>query len=331
MKISAFALASALALGPSYAFTGITFDTRFKGITVLNALANPASHGRSTGGRSEDEIRAELNSGKVLEGGKIIDFASVKGPSRAESALASAKNDIMERTEKYVPSTSVGILGINEEVIAEVGHTLGAFASPSDIQACAVYIRSMAPSGLFQKRPNDISSDVQARSPEDIERFESILRQAFYESGEVTSAFAKTFYMGTQLLPQARREAIWAVYVWCRRTDEIVDAPRDNDDDMLLDLASWEIRLENLWKYGDVEDVFDLCLLDVLVKYPTLPITPFMDMIRGMLMDVPILGQDRYETFDELHLYCYRVAGTVGLMSLPIFGCGAGFDEEISR
>ncbi|RYH26765.1 phytoene synthase [archaeon] len=40
----------------------------------------------------------------------------------------------------------------------------------------------------------------------------------------------------------------------------------------------------------------------------------------GMLMDVPGLGQDRYETFDDLYLYCYRVAGTVGLMTLPILG-----------
>jgi phytoene synthase len=91
------------------------------------------------------------------------------------------------------------------------------------------------------------------------------------------------------------------------------------------------MRLENLWKYGEVEDAFDICLLDVLVKYPNLPITPFMDMIRGMLMDVPELGQERYETFDELHLYCYRVAGTVGLMSLPIFGCAPGYNDITAK
>jgi phytoene synthase len=56
-----------------------------------------------------------------------------------------------------------------------------------------------------------------------------------------------------------------------------------------------------------------------------------MDMIRGMLMDVPELGVDRYEAFDELHLYCYRVAGTVGLMSLPVFGCADGFNDEVAR
>jgi phytoene synthase len=54
-------------------------------------------------------------------------------------------------------------------------------------------------------------------------------------------------------------------------------------------------------------------------------------MIRGMLMDIPGLGQDRYESFEELHLYCYRVAGTVGLMSMPIFGCANGFTDDDAK
>jgi phytoene synthase len=38
------------------------------------------------------------------------------------------------------------------------------------------------------------------------------------------------------------KKAIWAVYVWCRRTDEIVDAPRESEEEMLRDLSAWEIR-----------------------------------------------------------------------------------------
>lgn len=188
----------------------------------------------------------------------------------------------------------------------------------------------MAPSVMFESRSGgkETSSSF---SEEDRTRFRSVLEQAYVESGEVTGAFAKTFYMGTQLLPEEARRAIWAIYVWCRRTDEIVDAPRENDDEMLKDLSQWEVRLENLWKYGEVHDVLDLCLLDIRIKYPKLPITPFVDMIRGMLMDVPDLGQDRYDTFDELHLYCYRVAGTVGLMCMPVFGCAPGYTEAVAK
>ena len=58
---------------------------------------------------------------------------------------------------------------------------------------------------------------------------------------------------------------------------------------------------------------------------------PFSDMIRGMLMDIPELGQERYDTWDELHLYCYRVAGTVGLMSMPVFGCAPGYTDEMAK
>eukprot|EP00536_Pseudo-nitzschia_multiseries_P003349 jgi/Psemu1/295181/fgenesh1_pm.51_\ len=248
--------------------------------------------------RSEDE---EKVSGKVLEGGKVIDFESTR------------------------------------DVIAEVGHELGLFATNDEIQKCAAYLRSQSAAGFFEKRPGSVADtyDEIFSSPSiaggQKEGLRRILERAFVESGEVTSAFAKTFYLGTQLMPEAQREAIWAIYVWCRRTDEIVDAPRDNDDEMLSDLGIWETRLENLWKYGEVEDVFDLCLLDVLVKYPTLPITPFVDMVRGMLMDVPDLGTDTYENFDDLHLYCYRVAGTVGLMCLPVFGCAKDYDEVTAK
>jgi phytoene synthase len=54
-------------------------------------------------------------------------------------------------------------------------------------------------------------------------------------------------------------------------------------------------------------------------------------MVRGMLMDIPDLGQDRYDTFEELHLYCYRVAGTVGLMTMPVFGCAKGYTDAVAK
>jgi 15-cis-phytoene synthase len=338
MKISSLALTVLVTSGGTTAFVSqkslSAFYVASPRAAPLFSLAPPVPSEQNKGGRAETEIKYELISGKVLEGGKVIDFEAIKGPSKAEHALLEAKNEILSCGEKYVPADK-GILGINADVIAEVGHDLGVFASDASIQKCASYLRSKASEGFFKTR--DLNGDTGKTTASDTlvegesSEIEELLRKAYFESGEVTGAFAKTFFMGTQLLPEAPREAIWAIYVWCRRTDEIVDAPRDSDEEMLKDLASWEMRLENLWKYGEVEDVFDLCLLDVLVKYPTLPITPFMDMIRGMLMDVPSLGQDRYDTFDELHLYCYRVAGTVGLMSLPVFGCAEGYDDVIAK
>ena len=297
---------------------------------------------RSLATRSEDEVGSSPSSpeskvaGKVLEGGKVIDFESTRGPSQAENALQLAKEEVANGNVKHA-QLSDKILGINDDVISEVGHDLGIFATSDEIQKCAAYLRSQTADNFFEKRAGSVadtydevhgSTSIAQQQKDSVKK---ILRQAFIESGEVTSAFAKTFYMGTQLMPEVQREAVWAIYVWCRRTDEIVDAPRDNDDEMLTDLGLWEMRLENLWKHGEVEDVFDLCLLDVLVRYPTLPITPFVDMVRGMLMDVPDLGTETYESFEDLHLYCYRVAGTVGLMCLPVFGCAPSYDEIIAK
>ena len=51
------------------------------------------------------------------------------------------------------------------------------------------------------------------------------LDDAFSRCGIVTEGYAKTFYLGTQLMTPEKARAVWAVYVWCRRTDELVDGP----------------------------------------------------------------------------------------------------------
>lgn len=295
----------------------------------------------SRGGRTREEIQNELSSGRILEDGPVIDFGSIKDTSsQAERALKQARDDYLAAIEKngkdsvklgFSTSGQDRLMGINDEVVKEVGREVGNFCTDKmKVQLCASYLRSNSPTGLF-KAHKDTSSDiiyVDNSGSYTHTEMDALLRQAYDESGLVTEAFAKTFYLGTQLLPEDAQKAIWAIYVWCRRTDEIVDAPRKSGDvDMLTDLSAWEIRLENLFEYGIVEDVLDLPLLDCKIKYPNLPIEPFVDMVRGMLMDIPDLGQDRYENFEELHLYCYRVAGTVGLMSMPIFGCAPGYTE----
>ena len=276
-----------------------------------------------------------------------MDFAGVQDTtSRSERALAVARDKFLaggSATASYGrDEDGVRLIGINDEVVAEVGREVGQFVTAYDkgtVQGCAEWLRGRAGPGLFEAKPGGVngagsptSSTSTSPSSEQIETYRNLLDESYDESGVVTEAFAKTFYLGTKLMPPAAQRAIWAIYVWCRRTDEIVDAPRAPDDpSMLTDLSAWEIRTENLWRYGEVVDVLDLPLLDVRVNYPKLEITPFVDMVRGMLMDIPDLGQDRYDTSDELHLYCYRVAGTVGLMSMPIFGCADGFTEAEAK
>ena len=137
-----------------------------------------------------------------------------------------------------------------------------------------------------------------------------------YEScRQVTADFAKSFYLSTMLMSAPKRRAIWAIYVWCRRTDELVDgAEAVGTTPETLDL--WESRLEEMFR-GNPTSNYDVALVDTIARFPDLEIQPFRDMVTGQRMD---LRKNRYQSFEELSLYCYRVAGTVGLMSNAIVG-----------
>ena len=131
-------------------------------------------------------------------------------------------------------------------------------------------------------------------------------------------------------MDKGARKHVWAIYTWCRRTDDLVDSPRalmKSIETLEADLESWTERTERIWSNKPI-DLFDYAMADTVQNYPSLSIQPYKDMIKGMIMDVPGMGQDRYKTFDELYLYCYRVAGTVGLMTLPILGVSDGYTEE---
>ncbi len=140
------------------------------------------------------------------------------------------------------------------------------------------------------------------------------LEESYEICRKITAEYSKTFYMGTLLMPPEKRRAIWAIYMWCRRTDELVDGPKAAFTTPET-LDRWEQHLENLFAGIPTEDV-DVALVDTLKRFP-IEIQPFRDMIEGQRMD---LYRSRYQSFEELNLYCYRVAGTVGLMSMAVIG-----------
>jgi len=151
----------------------------------------------------------------------------------------------------------------------------------------------------------------------------SQLEQAYEICRKETQQWAKTFYLGTLLLPKEKRKAIWAIYVWCRRTDEIMDsveASTKSQDELSDNLDEWEENTKNVFK-GNIKSQLDSVLLDTIEKYPQ-SIQPYLDMIDGQRMD---LNKFRYKDFDELKLYCYRVAGTVGLMTQNVMGIDSAY------
>jgi len=123
------------------------------------------------------------------------------------------------------------------------------------------------------------------------------------------------------------------VYAWCRALDETVDAAgaagAASDDATLArlrdELNGWQSNITQLWgeeaTQGTARKALrpeELALADTIQRVPGLQPTPFSDMVQGMFMDVQ--PSVRYQTFDQLYTYCYRVAGTVALMALPVFG-----------
>lgn len=141
--------------------------------------------------------------------------------------------------------------------------------------------------------------------------------EAYELCRQITAEYAKTFYLGTLLMPKEKSKAIWAIYAWCRLTDELVDGAKAKYTTKET-LAEWEQQLESIFAGYPLDDT-DVALVDTIQRYP-MGIQPFRDMIAGQQMD---LVQNRYQTFEDLELYCYRVAGTVGLMSNAVLGIGA--------
>jgi phytoene synthase len=144
------------------------------------------------------------------------------------------------------------------------------------------------------------------------------LEEAYEACRRETAEWAKTFYLGTLLLPPVKRRAIWAIYVWCRRTDELMDSPAAQAltaATLLERLDAWEQRTRGLFE-GRAADGFERVMVDTFERFPQ-PLQAYLDMIEGQRMDVI---KHRYADFAELKLYCYRVAGTVGLMTQAVMG-----------
>ena len=149
------------------------------------------------------------------------------------------------------------------------------------------------------------------------------LNKAYEICRKETQQWAKTFYLGTLLLPYEKRKAIWAIYVWCRRTDEIMDsaeASTKSQDELSDKLNEWEENTKNIFK-GNIKSDLDAVLVDTIERFPQ-KIQPYLDMIEGQRMD---LYKFRYANFSELQLYCYRVAGTVGLMTQNVMGIDSAY------
>lgn len=137
--------------------------------------------------------------------------------------------------------------------------------------------------------------------------------EAYEHCEALTRRAAANFYFGIRLLPREKRRATCAVYAWARRIDDIGDGDFGAQEKLeLLDAA--ERSLGEL--SGASEDPVIVALAHTHARFG-LPLDALQDLITGVRMDVT---GATYTSFEDLLVYCRRVAGSVGRLCLAIFG-----------
>ena len=137
---------------------------------------------------------------------------------------------------------------------------------------------------------------------------------AYQTCQQITKREAKNFYYGFISLPEPRRCSIYAAYAFCRQCDDAVDSQGDAQA-KLHALEQARRRLYQCYA-GLPMDPVTIALHDAVTHYQ-IPRAYFEALLDGMAMDVQ---RSRYQTFEELHTYCYRAASVIGLICIEIFG-----------
>lgn len=132
---------------------------------------------------------------------------------------------------------------------------------------------------------------------------------------DVARKRAKNFYYSFIVLPGDQRNAMYAVYAFMRYCDDIADDPDVNYDRCEM-LERWRNSLD-VSRRDDREESLILPAFHDTVRRFDIPLAYFHQLIDGAAMDLSV---DRYETFDQLYDYCYKVASVVGLVCIHIFG-----------
>jgi len=168
------------------------------------------------------------------------------------------------------------------------------------------------------------------------------IEKAYQYCESVTKLHAKSFYFAAKFLPKIKQRAVYPIYAFCRHVDDEIDEIGEgNEAEAIQTVERWKANLEEIYFNaktrtdkdakekiqpqkntdklgfeGENRKLVFLAWKDLLQNYK-IPRELPLELIQGVLMDTQI---KRYETFDELYVYCYRVASTVGLMSSEIMG-----------
>lgn len=136
------------------------------------------------------------------------------------------------------------------------------------------------------------------------------------ESRTITRKSASNLALAFVLLPRAKRDGMSALYAFCREVDDIADNETVSVEQRREQLATWREDIKRACSNVPPRFAVNRELQAHINEYH-LPFEYFDELIRGVEMDLDI---KRYDNYEQLELYCYRVASVVGLLSIEIFG-----------
>lgn len=134
-------------------------------------------------------------------------------------------------------------------------------------------------------------------------------------TARLTRKSGSNFYYSFLFLPREKREAIYALYAFCRSADDAVDSPGGAPGEQRRVLAEWRAELGRVYTGTPVQPI----AVELARAVRAFPIQRqhLEAILDGVEMD---LDRRRYGTFEELHEYCFRVAAAVGLACIEVFG-----------
>jgi phytoene synthase len=144
------------------------------------------------------------------------------------------------------------------------------------------------------------------------------------EALAITRASKSNLALAFVSLPRERREDMTVFYAWCRVIDDIADDPGQTVEQRRAALDQWK---QAVLAPVAGESTLAAPVRAIVAKY-RLEVSLFHELIAGVEMD---LGGASYETWEDLRLYCYRVASVVGLISIEIFGCRDPLAKEYAE
>ncbi len=139
-------------------------------------------------------------------------------------------------------------------------------------------------------------------------------------SQTITRKSASNLALAFCLLPAEKRQAMCALYAFCRAVDDVADEDAVPAEERRGQLQTWREDIRLACSGSTPTLAINRELQPYIARFG-LPFTEFDELIRGCEMD---LDQSRYADWPELEQYCYRVASVVGLLSLRVFGCDSG-------